>query len=161
MKNGLSAIQLKSFVLPKDIQIIPLQINLKNCKWLICSVYRPPSLDLTYFLQSLTNLLDFYNFERCVVIGDINSDPKFGKLDNFLNSHMLHSHLRTNTCFKSETGSCIDLILSNQKYSLQNTGSFDCGLSDCHHLVYTMLKSTYVKLPQKLYYIDAFKTFLK
>ena len=65
MKNGLSAIQLKSFVLPKDIQIIPLQINLKNCKWLICSVYRQPSLDLNYFLQILTNLIDFYNFERC------------------------------------------------------------------------------------------------
>ena len=122
-------------------------------------MYRPPSLDLTYFLQNLTNLLDFYNFERCVVIGDINSDPKFGKLDNFLNSHMLHSHLRTNTCFKSETGSCIDLILSNQKYSLQNTGSFDCGLSDYHHLVYTMLKSTYVKLPPKTILYRCFKNF--
>ncbi|MEO0684268.1 MAG: hypothetical protein AAFY76_04240 [Cyanobacteria bacterium J06649_11] len=159
VKNGLSAIQLKSFVLPKDIQIIPLQINLKNCKWLICSVYRPPSLDLNYFLQILTNLIDFYNFERCVIIGDINSDPKLGNLDNFLDSHIFHNHLRTNTCFKSEAGSCIDLILSNQKYSLQNTGSFDCGLNDYHHLVYTILKSTYVKLPPKTILYRCFKNF--
>ena len=123
VKNGLSIVHLKSFVLPKDIQIIPIQVNLKNCKWLICSVYRPPTLDLTYFLQSLTDVIDFYSFERYIIIGDINSDPKFGKLDNFLDSQMLHNHVRSKTCFKSETGSCIDLILSNQKHCLQGTGS--------------------------------------
>ena len=32
VKNVLSAIQLKNFVLPKAIQVIPLQINLKSCK---------------------------------------------------------------------------------------------------------------------------------
>ena len=80
LKNGLSIVHLQSFVLPKDIQIIPIQVNLKNCKWLICSVYRPPTLDLTNFLQSLTDVIDFYSFERYIIIGDINSDPKFGKL---------------------------------------------------------------------------------
>ena len=159
VKNGLSIIHLKGFVLPKDIQIIPLQVNLQNCKWLILSVYRPPSLDITYFLQFLTDMIDFYSFERYIVIGDINSDPKCGKLDYFLESHVLHNHVKSNTCFKSLTGSCIDLILSNQKFSLQGTGSFDCGLSDHHHLIYTMLKSTYSKLPPKKVFYRCYKRF--
>jgi len=104
-------------------------------------------------------MIDFYKFEKCIVIGDLNSDPKYGKLDPFLDTHMLHSHLNSNTCFKSDQGSCIDLILSNQKYSIQCTGSFDCGLSDHHHLVYTMLKSIYTKPPPKLVSYRCYKNF--
>ena len=79
VKNGLSINHLKGFVLPKDIQIIPIQFNLQNCNWLILSVYRPPLLDITYFLQFFTDMIDFLSFERYIAIGDINPDPKCGK----------------------------------------------------------------------------------
>jgi len=78
-------------------------------------------------------LIDFYKFEGCIISDDLNADPKTGKLDNFMDSQMLFNHIKSNTCFKSDQGSCIELILSNQKHSLQHTGSFDCGLSDYHH----------------------------
>ena len=107
--------------MPEDIQVIPIQLNLTNCKWLVISVYRPPKQDLNYFLEHISNVIDFYNFEKCMIIGDINSELKHGKLDPFLDTHMLNSHLNSNTCFKSDQGSCIDLILSNQKYRLQYT----------------------------------------
>ena len=94
-------------------------------------------------------------------MGDFNVDPKSGKLDDFLNSHVLFNHIKANTCFKSETGSCIDLILSNQKHSLQNTGSFDCGLSDHHFLIHTTLKASYCKLPPKKIFYRCYKNFFQ
>ena len=41
------------------------------------------------------------------------------------------------------------LILYSQKYGLQKTGTWDTGLSDFHHLIYTQLKSRYPGLPPR------------
>ena len=72
----------------------------------------------------------------------------------FLNEHDLINLIKNNTCFKGE-GSCIDLILTNRKFSFKNSTSFETGLSDHHHLIYSMLKTTFHKEePQTLIYRD-------
>ena len=58
--------------------------------------------------------------------------------------------MKEKTCWKSQSGTCIDLIISSKKYSLMNTGTIKTGLSDHHSLIYTMLKTTYQKLPPKI-----------
>ena len=64
------------------------------------------------------------------------------------------SKLFSNTCFKGE-GSCIDLILTNRKYSFKNTCSFETGLSDHHHLIYSVMKTTFKsEEPENLIYRD-------
>ena len=55
--------------------------------------------------------------------------------------------INNNTCFKSHPGKCIDLVLTNKKYSFKNSGTFETGLSDFHHLIFTTLKIQYQKLP--------------
>ena len=76
----------------------------------------------------------------------------------FLNEHDLINLIKNNTCFKGE-GSCIDLILTNRKFSFKNSTSFETGLSDHHHLIYSMLKTTFHKEePKTLIYRD-YKTF--
>ena len=69
--------------------------------------------------------------------------------------------MKLKTCFKSivHEGSCIDLILSNKNKSFQNTGTVDTGLSDCHHLIHTMFKTQFVKLPPKKLKYRCFKSF--
>ena len=57
--------------------------------------------------------------------------------------------MKEKSCFKSANGKCIDLIISNRKYSFQHTGTVDTGLSDHHHLIYSMLKTRFVKVPPK------------
>ena len=52
------------------------------------------------------------------------------------------------TCFKG-TGSCIDLLLTNQKYSFKNTNAFETGLGDHHLLIYLMPKTYFQKNEQK------------
>ena len=53
----------------------------------------------------------------------------------FLNEHDLINLIKNDTCFKGE-GSCIDLILTNRKFSFKNSTSFETGLSDHHYLIY-------------------------
>ena len=84
-----------------------------------------------------------------MLIGDFNCEPTNPTLNNFLEENSLYCHIKTKTCFKKVEGSCIDLILSNQKYGLQKTGTWDTGLSDYHHLIYTQLKSKYTRLPPR------------
>ena len=111
IKKGLPSLRLKSFKLPKDIQVIAIELTLYKSKWLLISIYRPPRQNLDYFLSSLTDLIDFYNFEKCVIIGDFNAEPTNKKLKTFLDNEMLYCHVKFNTCWKSNTGSCINLIL--------------------------------------------------
>ena len=81
-----------------------------------------------------------------------------------MNSNVLYNLINVDMCFKDK-GACIDLILSNRKYSFKNTNTntntfkntntFEPGLSDHHHMIYTMLKSTFEKAePIKLTYRD-------
>ena len=59
-----------------------------------------------------------------------------------------YSLRKNNTCFIGD-GSCIDLILTNRKYCFKNTSSFETGISDHHHLIYSMLKTTFEKEESK------------
>ena len=79
----------------------------------------------------------------------------------FLNEQDLINLIKNNTCFKGE-GSSIDLILTMQKYSLENSTSFETGISDHHHLIYSMLKTTFHKKELKtLIYPDYRTCFLQ
>ena len=100
---------------------------------------------MDYFLSWLTKLLDFYSSDRCLIVGDFNAEPQDSKVVDFLDNHNLYNHVKFNTCFKSVDGRCIDLILSNRKHGIQFTGSLDTGASDYHKLIFTVLKSTFIK----------------
>ena len=49
--------------------------------------------------------------------------------------------IKNKTCFKG-TGSCIDLILTNRKYSFKNTPSYETERHDHHHLIHTVMETT-------------------
>ena len=74
-------------------------------------------------------------------------DPQ---LITFMKGHNFYNLIKEPTCFKSANGTCIDLILTNQKHSHMFSQTFEVGFSDFHVMVYTMLKTTYVKLPPKV-----------
>ena len=54
-------------------------------------------------------------------------EPTESALSNFLSSNNLSNLMTKNTYFKG-TGSCIDLILTNRKYSFKHTESYETGL---------------------------------
>ena len=53
------------------------------------------------------------------------------------------------TCFKSNKGTLIDLMLTNKPKSFYKSHSFVTGLSDYHKLVVSILRTSFQKLPPK------------
>lgn len=123
----------------KDYQVLFVELNLRKQKWLLFIIYRNPSsnINLDQYLQFLTDAFDIYSssYDNILIVGDFNAEPWSGNLKPFLETHGLYSHINENTCFKSEKGSCIDLILSNQKYSFQHSGTVETGISDYHSMI--------------------------
>ena len=71
-------------------------------------------------------------------------------MEEFTSIYNLKSLIKKPTCFKSKNNpSCIDLILTNRGNCFQNSSTVETGLSDFHHLVLTVLKTTYKKKPPK------------
>ena len=54
------------------------------------------------------------------------------------------------TCFKSQVGTRIDLRLINRPRSFLKSQNFEIGLSDCHKLVVSILRASFIKLPRKI-----------
>eukprot|EP00794_Sanderia_malayensis_P000652 gene652-1320_t len=139
------------------VQIVLLEINIRKQKWLVITIYRPPNQDLKYFLEHLSEILDRYkkNYENVVVLGDFNAEFGDKNMSPLSEDHNLHNLIKSATCFKSSKGRCIDLILTNRKHSFMHSKSFETGFSDHHHMIYTILKSTFEKVdPTKITYRD-------
>ena len=152
---------LTSFKLPNDFQVLPIEINLKKSKWIIIPIYRPPSKDKNEFNEKLINMLDFYSKTQnnYIILGDFNMEVGEQPMKSLINSHDLYNLIKDPTCFKNPNGRCIDLILTNKKYSFKNSQTFDTGESDFHRMIYTMFKSSFVKLPPKSVKYRCYKKF--
>ena len=68
-------------------------------------------------------------------------------LETFLEDNSFINLIKSNTCFKSKPGSCIDLILTNKPRSFQNTIVMETGISDQHALVCSFFETTFTKMP--------------
>ena len=155
VKDNLITKELK-VTLKHDIQAVYFELNLRKYKWLIVTIYRPPQQDLKYFVEQLSYILDQYQcYENVVVIGDFNAEPNEKKLSPLIEDYNLYNLIKNPTCFKSSKGRCIDLVLTNRKHSFMHSKPFETGFSDHHHMIYTILKSTFEKVaPKKITYRD-------
>ena len=70
----------------------------------------------------------------------------------------LFNIIKSNARFKGH-GTCIDLILTNRKYCFKHSSTLETGLSDHHHLIYSMLKTTFKKDEPKLFKYRDYKKF--
>ena len=149
---------LNSYTLPKDVEAIFIELNLRKVKWLISGLYHPPSQSDNYFFQTVSDALDKYRqkYPKFLLCGDFNAEISELCFTNFLQKHDAGSIIRENTCFKSITNpSCIDLFVTNSPHSFQNSSALATGLSDFHKMVVTVLKNTFAKAkPQTISYRD-------
>ena len=160
VKCDIPSRRLFHFEFPTDIQIMPIELTLKSQKWLLFNAYRPPKQKPEYFLEFLSKSILFYSkYDNIIINGDLNLEPKNPELVKFLEINSMYNHMKEKTCWKSQSGSCIDLFISNRKHSLMNTGVFETGLSDHHLLIFSMLKTTYEKLPRKIIHYRKWKYF--
>ena len=112
------------------------------------------------WIVSLTNIKDHITklFDNYIAIGDFHLEANDTTLKHFLGSNGLYNLLKGHSCFKGRI-SFIDLLLTNRNVSFTNTQLFETGFSNDHHMVSTMLKTTFQKSePKKLIWRD-FKNF--
>ena len=143
-----------------SIQATTFEINLRKEEWLVISIYCPHSQNSEYFLNSLIKIIDYFacTHDNHLILGNFNLEPTDSALMGFLDSSSFINLIKTNTCFKGK-GSCIDLILSNRESSSKFTSTYETGISDHHHTVYTMLKSYFQNTEPKLLNYRDFKSF--
>ena len=92
-------------------------------------------------------------------MGDINIDsddkksPGFKNLMNFKDTFGLSNLIKQKTCFFKDHESSIDVILTNQPKKFKNSFSIELGISDCHRMVGTHLKTSlsFLKTKQMTY----------
>ena len=123
-------------------------------------IYRPPAQNKQYFLENLSMIVDHYSsiYDNSIILGDFNMEPNSPILISFMQSLNLFNIIKSNTCFKGN-GTCIDLILTNRNYCFKHSSTFETGLSDHHHLIYSMLKTTFKKGEPKFYEYRDYKKF--
>ena len=82
-------------------------------------------------------------------MGNFYMEPSDSFLTEFLDSNNLTILIKSNTCFKG-IGSCTDLILANRKFEF--TCSYETGINEHHHMIYTVSKSFHNTEPKFLNY---------
>ena len=103
------------------------------------------------------SILEFYStrYEKVIILGDFNIEAENKVKKDFLQDHTFYNMMKQNTCFKGDGGSCIDLLITNSKFSFMKANSFETGLSDHHHMIYTILKTKFEKFkPKKSIYCN-------
>ena len=121
VKPSVPSRQLNFPNLPHKIKAIPFELNVRKEKWLVICIHRPPLESLSCFLNSSTNMIDFFSssYDSFIVMGDFNSQPTDSIMKDFMDATSFINLTKCNTCFKGK-GSCIELILTNRKYSFKH-----------------------------------------
>ena len=150
----------------QEIETICYELSMAKRKWCIVGAYRKPSLENKVFENDITKSLDqiFLKFDHVICLGDLNYDlsrnDKSQPLINICDTFNLDNIVKQPTCFmKNQTPSLIDVILTNSKTLLCNTANFNCGLSDCHHMIATSLKETCSYVNNKNVTFRSYKNF--
>ena len=126
-----------------------IEINLREKKWLLCGSYNPHRNNIGNHLDSLSKNLALYSsaYDNYIVIGDFNIEADSKEMPSFCDNFGLTSPIKEPTCYKNpDNPSCTDLILTNKRFSFQNSCVADTGLSDFHRMILTVTKMTFQKL---------------
>ena len=150
-------------LLSNSFDIIVIELNFRKAMRLLINVYKPPSVSDSAFCEKISGTIDFYSekYKNIVLMGDFNMQPTDNNFQTFCESHDLCNLIKDKAWFKTIEGTCIDLILTNQKRSLKNTCTVETGIGDFHRMILTQLKLTFEKFPPKIITSRDYKHFNK
>ena len=124
-------------------EIICLELNFRKVNWLLIIVYyprpHPGRKHENEFLFDIGKAIDFKDYQKIVVIGDINLEQHNDSLAEFMTACNLSNLIKEPTCYKTVNyPTSIDVILTNKPKSFQSTSAFTSGLSGFHKLILTV-----------------------
>ena len=118
---------------------------------MFCTYHQPSQNDNFYF-RNVGCALDVYfeTYDKILLTGDFNAEESEDTLRSFRELYDFKNLVKENTCFKSvENPSCVDLFLTNCIRSFQNAMAISTGISDCHKMIITVLKTAFRKAKAK------------
>ena len=141
----------------KKAKTICIEITIAKKKWCILFAYRPPTFSKTEFFEEIFVTLNkaLNEYDNLLLAGDLNintlrpTSDSFNNLPDLNYTFSLTNLVTDSTCFKSNKGSLIDLMLTNKPKSFYKSHSFVTGLSDCHKLIENILRTSFQKFPPK------------
>ena len=157
----------------KDLQTnlseaICMEITISKKRWFCMSVYRPPSSsNIDTFFDELTISLSkaVNKFDNLVIMGDFNIDitkhncSGFDKLKELCDTFNFTNLIKSETCYINNHKSTIDLFFTIKPLSFQGTSSTETGLSYCHKLISTFVRSFISPLKPKNVIFQNYKKF--
>ena len=120
-----------------------------------------PNIDTVIcFLGSLIGITDYFSssLENFILIIVWYSVTWFW-YGGIIKCNDLINLIKENTCFKVQR-SCMDLLLTNKRFSFKNSNSYETGISDHQLLIHLKLKFTFFNLQQQLVLCRDYKSFL-
>ena len=138
-----------------EIMIIETRLY-KMEKWFVVIIYKPPRVTIKSFENVLTEIFQSLEKEspHWFIMGDTNLDVNYEKTFSDLCVLFNLSNLVDGpTCFKGDTPSSIDVLLSTEPKRFKQSLNSICSLSDFHNLtcVATKLHKPYIA-PKTIYY---------
>ena len=145
---------------PDLLDIVVIELNFRKQKWLLTSLYLS-FLNRTIFYDEMSKVIDFCSRTdtNIILMGDFNTRPDDKNFRAFYEGHDLFDLIKDKTCFKSASGTCIDLIFTNRKFCFKNTCTIDTGVSDFRGMIFTQLRLTFQKFPPKTIFFRDYKNF--
>ena len=115
------------------------ELILQKEKWIPFSVYKQPRVKNNCLIRVLEFIFDTVNHEakNIILCGDLNINmmkennclaPLFGALG-------VQNLVKDSTCFKGNTPTLLDLLVTNVPKRIQGVTCMDSELSDCHSMV--------------------------
>ena len=109
---------------PGRIEIMSVEIILRNKKWVLFSLYKQPQVKNACIIKALELIFNKISHEgkNIMCFGDLNINML--KENNYLNNVFdllgVKNMVKSPTCFKSITATLIDLLITNVPKCLQN-----------------------------------------
>ena len=154
--------KIETFQFTFSIEILTLDINLVKEKLLMFGTYKPPNINNSSFLNELYNAITFYStlYKDCVLLGDLNIVRDNTQLQNFCESFLLEHFIKKPTCYKGDTPTGTDYIITNIPKRFMESMALETGISDHHKMIMTIFRSTFAKfLLTKTFYYHCYKNF--
>ena len=130
-----------------------LEIRVGNNKFLLCTVYRPPSqADFYDHFQVCMDRVQQSDIPFHVIIGDLNSDPNTNlgrKLSNFATINNLSLHINVPTRITSSSSTILDQCMSNCPMFIRGAGVLPPLANNDHCTIH--LKVLFKTDPSKCY----------
>ena len=136
-----------------------IEITIAKKKRCTLFAYHPPNFSKTEFFEeilvTLNKTLNEYDIQNLLLAGDLNinalrpTSDSSNYLSGLNDTFSLTNLVTDSTCFKSNKGTLIDLMLTNKPKSFYKSHSFVTGLSASHKLIVSILRTSLQKLPPK------------